>query len=56
MADIFGEILQVYLPKGTKEQLAKIAARKYQTPTAIARAAIMTELEKALREEFKPSA
>ena len=56
MAEKFGETLQVYLPAGTKEQLTKVAAKRYQTPTALARVAIMVELEKAMREEFKPAA
>jgi hypothetical protein len=47
MAARFEEFLQVKLPKGAKQELAKLAARKYETPCSIARQAIMGELEAA---------
>jgi predicted transcriptional regulator len=53
MAEHFPDTLNVKLPRGAKEQLAKVAARRYQTPTSIARGAIMSQIEKSLRDDSK---
>jgi predicted transcriptional regulator len=55
MAAKFEEVLPVRLPKGARQELMKIADRRYQSACAIARQAIMAEIEKA-RQEMKPAA
>ena len=52
----FNELLQVKLPSGAKEQLAKIAARNYETPAAVARKFIMGALERVQLDEPKKAA
>jgi hypothetical protein len=52
----FNELLQVKLPSGAKERLAKIAARNYETPASMARKIIMGALEKVQLEEPKQAA
>jgi hypothetical protein len=47
MAKKFEEYIQVKLPSGAKEKLAKVASRKYDSVGGIARKAIMKELEAA---------
>jgi predicted transcriptional regulator len=46
MSKKYEEYLQVQLPKGTKEKLAELAARKYDTAAGLARKAIMAVLDK----------
>ena len=46
MAKKFEEYIQVKLPSGAKEQLAKVASRKYDSVGGIARKAIMEKLER----------
>ncbi len=51
MAELFPEVLPVRLPEGTKQELAKLAAQRYQSANSIARQAIMAEVEKARKLE-----
>jgi predicted transcriptional regulator len=53
MAAKFAETLNINLPAGTRERLTKIAARRYLTPVALARVAVMEMLERATKEETK---
>jgi hypothetical protein len=53
MATNFVEIFPVRLPEGTREELSKIAASRYESASAVARKAIMAEIEKAKRERGK---
>jgi hypothetical protein len=46
MAKKFGEYINVKLPDGAKEQLAKVAARKYDSVGGLARKLLMQELER----------
>jgi predicted transcriptional regulator len=55
MAVKFEEVISVKVPKGTREELTKLAQKRYLTACTIARTAIMAEIEKARREE-KPAA
>jgi len=41
----FEEYINVKLPAGTKEQLAKLAAKKYDSVSGLARKLLMKELE-----------
>jgi hypothetical protein len=45
MAVKFEEFVQTKVPQGTREAMAKIAARKYDTISGLARKAIMEKLE-----------
>jgi hypothetical protein len=45
----FSEILPVRLPVGAKQELALLAKSRYQSACAVARQAIMAEIEKAKR-------
>jgi hypothetical protein len=47
MAKKFEEYIQVKLPTGAKGQLAKVAARKYDSVGGLARKLLMKELEAA---------
>jgi hypothetical protein len=46
MATNFVEVLLLRLPEGTREALSKIAAARYESASAVARKAIMAEIEK----------
>jgi hypothetical protein len=46
MAKKFEEYIQVKLPSGAKEQLAKVASRKYDSVGGLARKLLMQELER----------
>jgi hypothetical protein len=47
MAKKFEEYIQVKLPMGAKEALAKLASTRYESTASLARKAIMAEIEKA---------
>jgi hypothetical protein len=44
---LFPEVLPVKLPEGACEELAKMAARRYTSSCAVARQAIMAQIEKS---------
>ena len=47
----FHQIISVHLPEGTRQELASVAKRRYQSTCAFARQAIMRELERARDED-----
>jgi hypothetical protein len=52
----FTEVLPVKLPEGTRQRLAEVAKRRYESACATARKAIMREIEQAEVKECKPAA
>jgi predicted transcriptional regulator len=45
MSKMFTEVLPVKLPEGTRAKLAEIAKSRYESSCAVARRAIMQEIE-----------
>jgi len=45
MANTFPEVLPVRLPEGARRELAKLAKSRYQSACAVARQAIMREID-----------
>jgi predicted transcriptional regulator len=56
MAKKFGEYIQVKLPDGAKEDLAKIAAQRYQSVCSVARQAIMEVIDRTKQSEGRRAA
>jgi hypothetical protein len=52
----YEEIVVVRVPRGTSEELRRIAERRYVGLSTVARAAIMREIAEERRREAKPAA
>jgi len=56
MAHKYEEMVVVRVPKGTREELHRIAKRRYVGLSTVARAAIMKEIAEERRREARPGA
>ena len=56
MSRKFEEVITIKVPKGTREELHRLAEKRYLTLGSVVRIAIMREIEEERRKEVKSAA